>query len=254
MTRSRWTQFFLFLIVFLAVIIVLAPASLVTGFLARATAGRLTMAQTEGSVWRGAGVLLLAHDNQFLPLGHFAWRISPAANLSQIAVSVDTGSDDGPMRLLISPWSNKVEVSQAQVSLPAQLLSVFAPQLLPYRLSGELALVTERFQISQNSNSGTITVDWKQATSGLTDIAPLGDYRIFLQGTGADLKVSLTTLGGKLQLAGDGQMQIGHALTFNGTAQAAPAQEENLSNLLHHIGPELSPGKFSFTLASYPAM
>lgn len=249
MTRSRWIQSILFLIVFLTAIIVLAPASLVTGFLERATAGRLSMALTEGTLWRGAGVLLLAHDNKFLPLGHYAWRISPAANLSQIAVSVDTGTDE-PSQLLLSPWRNEVEVSRAQASLPAQLLSVFAPQLLPYRLSGELALTTEHFQITPDSNSGTVTVDWKQATSGLTDIAPLGDYRILLQGAGADMKVSLTTVAGKLQLAGNGQIQIGRALTFHGTAQAAPDQKEALSDLLHHIGPELTPGIFSFALAA----
>jgi len=248
-TRSRWLQIFLFLIVFLAVIIILAPASLVTGLLERATAGRLTMAQTEGTLWRGAGVLLLQHDNKFLPLGHYVWRISPAANLSQVAVSVDTGSDK-PTQMLISPWRNEVEVSQGSASLPAQLLSVFAPQLLPYRLSGELVLKTEHFKLTPNSNNGTVTVDWKQATSGLTDIAPLGDYRILLQGAGADMKVSLSTLTGKLQLAGNGQMQFGRALTFNGTAQAAPDQKEALSDLLHHIGPELTPGIFSFVLAA----
>jgi len=248
-TRLRWVQLFLFLIVFLAVILLLAPASLVTGFLERATAGRLTMAQTEGTLWRGAGVLLLQHDNKFLPLGHYAWRISPTANLSQIAVVVDTGADK-PSQLRISPWGNEVEVSQGSASLPAQLLPVFAPQLVPYRLSGELVLTTEYFKINDISNSGTVTVDWNKATSGLTDIAPLGDYRIVLQGAGGDLKVSLTTLAGKLQLAGNGQMQIGRELSFNGTAQAAVEQKEALSDLLHHIGPELTPGVFSFALAA----
>lgn len=248
MTRPHWVQFILFWIVFLTVIIVLAPASLVTGFLERATTGRLSMAQTKGTLWRGSVVLLLAHDNKFLPLGHYAWRISPAPNLSQIAVSVDTGADQ-PSQLRISPWRNEMEVSQAQVSLPAQLLSVFAPQLLPYRLSGELALTTEHFQITPDANTGSVMLDWKQATSGLTDIAPLGDYRILLRGAGADMKVSLTTVAGKLQLVGNGQIQIGRVLTFNGTAQAAPDQKEILSDLLHHIGPELTPGIFSFALA-----
>jgi general secretion pathway protein N len=248
-TRSRWAQLFLFLIVFLAVIAVLAPASLVTGFLERATAGRLTMAQTSGTLWRGAGVLLLQHDNKFLPLGHYAWRITPAVNLSQIAVSVDTGGDK-PTQFLISPRRNEIEVSHGHALLPAQLLSVFAPQLRPYRLSGELVLTAERFQLTPGSNIGTVTVDWNQATSGLTDIAPLGDYRIVLQGEGADLKVSLTTLTGKLKLAGNGQIQFGRALSFNGTAQAAPDQKEALSDLLHHIGPELSAGVFNFALAA----
>jgi len=247
--RSRWGQFILFWIVFLTAIILLAPASLVTGLLERATVGRLSMAQAEGTLWRGAGVLLLAHDNRFLPLGRYAWHISPAPSLSQIAVAVDTGTDV-PSQLIISPWRNEIEVSRAQASLPAQLLSVFAPQLLPYRLSGELVLTTEHFQITPDSNGGTVTVDWKQAHSGLTDISPLGDYRILLQGAGADMNVSLTTVAGKLQLAGNGQIQIGRALTFNGTAQAAPDQQEALSDLLHHIGPESSPGIFRFALAA----
>jgi general secretion pathway protein N len=242
-------QSILFLIVFLAVIIVLAPATLITGFLERATAGRLTLAQTEGTVWRGAGVLLLAHDNKFLPLGHYAWRIHPAGDLSQIVVSVDTGADN-PSQLLISPWRNEVEVSRASASLPAQLLSVFAPQLIPYRLSGELFLTTEHFQITPNSNSGTVAVDWRRASSGLTDIAPLGDYRILLQGAGTNMNVSLATLTGKLHLAGNGQMQVGRALNFSGTAQAAPDQTEALSDLLHHIGPESSPGVFNFALGA----
>lgn len=249
MTRLRWLLPLVFLGVFCALIVVLAPASLLTGLLERATAGRLSMAQTKGSLWRGAGVLLLQHDNKFLPLGHYAWRISPTANLSQIEVLVDTGEGKSS-QLLISPWHKELEVAQAQLALPAQLLSVFAPQLIPYRLSGELNLTTERFQITPKANSGELTLDWKQATSGLTDIAPLGDYRILLQGVGTNLKVSLNTLSGKLQLAGNGQIQVGRALTFNGTAQAAPDQKEALSDLLHHIGPELTPGIFSFSLAA----
>jgi hypothetical protein len=78
----------------------------------------------------------------------------------------------------------------------------------------------------------------------------LGDYRIVLQGVGVGLNVSLTTLTGKLILAGTGQMQVGRALTFKGTAQAASDQKEALSDLLHHIGPELSSGIFSFALAA----
>lgn len=249
MNQSRWWQLGLFLAIFALELLVVAPASLVTGVLEKTTAGRLTMARTEGTLWNGSGVLLLQHDNQFLPLGHYAWRVSPTINLSHIAVSVDTGSG-APSQLLVSPWRNEVEVRHGQALLPAQLLSVFAPQLVPYRLSGELLLATEYFQVSHGSNVGTITLGWKQATSGLTDITPLGDYRIVLLGEGANLKVALSTLTGKLLLDGNGRIQFGRALTFNGTAQAAADQRENLSELLHHIGPELSPGVFSFALVS----
>jgi general secretion pathway protein N len=167
--------------------------------------------------------------------------------LGRISLVVD-GGGDAPSHLLISPWRNEVEVLRGNALLPAQLLAVFAPQLTPYRLSGELLLTSDHFLLTPDSSAGTVTLDWRQATSGLTDIAPLGDYRVLLLGEGKDLKVTLSTLGGKLLLSGNGLIQPGGTLSLQGTAQAVPDQRESLSDLLHHIGPELSPGVFGFSL------
>ena len=229
----------------------MAPSTLLASLLEQLSGGRLTLAQTQGNVWQGSGVLLLQHDTQFLPLGHYTWHLYPAADLSRIHVNVDSGSGAEEMKIQISPWKNQIDVQHAHANLPAQLLSVFVPQLSPYRLSGELELVADRFTIAQQNIVGEVKLDWKQATSGLTDIAPLGDYRISLQGSGAALNVTLSTQSGKLKLNGSGQVQPGSALTFNGTAQAAPEQQESMSELLHHIGPEMSPGIFSFALVSH---
>lgn len=228
----------------------MAPAALLSGLLASSTAGRLTLAQSQGTLWRGSGVLLLQHDTQFLPLGRFAWRLSVPFNFSGLVAEVDTGKVASPTQIHLSPWKNEIEIQRGAVQLPAQLLAVFAPQLTPYRLTGELDVSTDHFVISRAKNEGMIVVDWKQAASGLTDIAPLGDYRITLLGVGQQLNIGLLTQSGKLQLTGQGAIQSGQPLEFNGTAQAAPAQKEALSELLHHMGPEYSPGIFSFALLS----
>jgi len=248
--RLRSTILWLFLFVFLLTLCITAPSTLVATLLEQLSGGRLTLAQTQGTLWKGSGVLLLQHDSKFLPLGRYGWKLYPSIDLSHINVDVSTGGIQ-ETQIRISPWKNTIDVQHAYANLPAQLLSVFAPQLSPYRLSGELLLTTDRFTIAQQNITGAVTLDWKQATSGLTDIAPLGDYRIALQGSGAVLSVKLTTQTGKLKLDGSGQMQPGSALTFNGTAQAASEQKEALSELLHHIGPELSPGVFSFALVTH---
>ena len=230
---------------------VLAPSTLVMSMLEQLSAGRLTLAQAQGTLWQGSGVLLLQHDTQFLPLGRYSWRLYPSLDLSHLNVTVHSSSDSDETKIRISPWKNEIDVQHAHAYLPAQLLSVFAPPLSPYRLSGALELTTDRFSITRQNIAGALQLDWKQATSGLTDIAPLGDYRITLQGNGALLNVALSTQSGKLKLDGSGQIQPGSALSFNGTAQAAPEQKEALSELLHHIGPELTPGVFSFALVSH---
>jgi len=248
MRAHRWLLL-VFLCAFVLALGVSAPAALVNTYLNRMTGGQLTLARTEGTLWQGSGVLLLRHGTQFLPLGRYAWQVRPATELGRISLVVD-GGGDAPSHLLISPWRNEVEVLRGNALLPAQLLAVFAPQLTPYRLSGELLLSSEHFLVTPDSSAGTVTLDWRQATSGLTDIAPLGDYRVLLLGEEKDLKITLSTLGGKLLLSGNGLIKSGGKLSLQGTAQATPDQRENLSDLLHHIGPELSPGVFGFSLSA----
>jgi general secretion pathway protein N len=101
--------------------------------------------------------------------------------------------------------------------------------------------------------NGQVSVDWLRAASGLSTIRPLGDYRISLQGNGPSMEAQLSTLSGKLQLAGKGSFDNAAGMRFNGTAQAAPGTAEaELNELLHHIGPEISPGVFTLALMPQP--
>ena len=101
--------------------------------------------------------------------------------------------------------------------------------------------------------NGQITVDWLHAASALSEIRPLGDYRILLQSNGRALDAQLSTLSGKLKLDGKGSFDNASGMRFNGTAQAAPGiAATELNELLHHIGPEVSPGVFALALMPQP--
>ncbi|MDP1635255.1 MAG: hypothetical protein Q8L69_11320, partial [Gallionellaceae bacterium] len=66
---------------------------------------------------------------------------------------------------------------------------------------------------------------------------------------GAGVDAQLSTLSGKLQLTGTGSFDPGSGMQLNGTAQAGPGEDAaELNELLHHIGPELSPGVFKLAL------
>jgi general secretion pathway protein N len=96
-------------------------------------------------------------------------------------------------------------------------------------------------------------MDWLGAASALSSIRPLGDYRILLKGNGTALDAQLSTLSGKLQLTGNGTYDNTSGMRFTGTAQAAPGTAATeLNELLHHIGPEISPGVFTLALMPQP--
>jgi len=245
-----WIASLAFAGIFCVSLAVMAPASLLSAQLESFSGSRLLLAGTRGTLWDGSGVLLFVNDTQYISLGEYAWQLRPAELLSGgLAFDVRHGEDTSPMRVRYEPLRQAAELSQWHTTLPAQVLAMISPQLRPYQLNGEIELTTESVLFSQNGIAGKAAVDWMQAGSGLTDVYPLGDYRILMEGNGRGLSVQLSTLSGKLRLSGSGQMEPGKGLSFNGTAQAMQGeQQDSLSELLHHVGPEISPGVFSLGL------
>lgn len=235
--------------VFLVGLCVFAPASLMGYALERVSGGMLSLAQTTGSVWQGSGVALLRQKSKYQTLGSYRWHLQ----VFSAALQVQAG-EAAPMTVRYAPFSGRISVDNLHLDLPASALELAAPQLGPYQLQGTLATGSEHLTIGNSGVEGKLTVDWLRAASGLSEIRPLGDYRILLQGNGTSLDAQLSTLSGKLILAGTGSFDQKSGMRINGTAQAAPgAAAVELNELLHHIGPEIRPGVFTLALMPQPA-
>jgi general secretion pathway protein N len=230
--------------VFLIGLLAFAPASLMGYALDRASGGTLRLAQTSGSVWQGSGVLLLRQKSRSQTLGSYRWKLM----VFSAALQVQAGSA-APMTVRYLPFAGRVSIDKLHVTLPASIMEIGAPQLAPYQLQGTLQAGSEHLTVDAAGLDGQVTLDWLQAASGLSEIRPLGDYRILVQGKGAALDAQLSTLSGKLQLTGTGSFDQATGMRFSGTAQAAPGTAEaELNELLHHIGPEIRPGVFTLAL------
>jgi general secretion pathway protein N len=236
--------------VFLVGLFAFAPASLMGYALARASGGTLSLAQTAGSVWQGSGVALLKNKARYQTLGSYRWHL----NLLSASLQVHAG-EAAPMTVRYAPFSGRIDIDNLQLALPASAMEIAAPQLGPYQLQGTLAAHSDHVAVDATGVTGQITVNWLRAASGLSAIRPLGDYRILLQGNGAALDAQLSTLSGKLVLAGQGRFDKTNGMQVNGTAQAAPgAAVEELTEMLHHIGPEIRPGVFALSLMPQAAV
>ena len=83
---------------------------------------------------------------------------------------------------------------------------------------------------------GSLRAEAMDMSSRLSTLAPLGSYRVDVEGRGASASVRLSTLSGALILAGDGVWN-GQRMQFSGTARAAPGREQSLATLLGLLGP-----------------
>ena len=249
MTLHRLLLVLIFGSVFLIGLCTFAPASLMGYALERASGGALSLAQTAGSLWQGSGVALLRQKARFQALGSYRWKL----HLLSAALQVQA-AESAPMTVRYVPFAGRISIDNLRLTLPASIMEIAAPQLGPYQLQGTLDAHSEHLSLDAAGMNGQITVDWAQAASGLSGIRPLGDYRILLQGNGAGLDAQLSTRSGKLQLSGTGSFDKTNGMRIDGTAQAAPgAAATELSELLHHLGPEVSPGVFTLALMPQPA-
>jgi general secretion pathway protein N len=85
---------------------------------------------------------------------------------------------------------------------------------------------------------GQATLDLTDISSRVATVDVLGSYRAVVLGNAAGgdtVTLQLSTIGGPLQLSGNGQW-AGAKLRFTGEASAAEGSEAALNNLLNIIG------------------
>ncbi len=247
MNKWSWT---LLIAVYLCVLIVTAPASLLSRIIDRASNGRVELANTRGTLWSGsANPVLHQRSGGLITLTTLHWNIAPLGLVSgklNAQLQWDDEAQFSPMDIIASP--GQVELRRAYLPLSALLLDEASDFLKPAQLRGQIILKSDSLMITKQGVQGTATADWLNASSLLSSIAPLGNYHFTFSSSSAGVDIALNTASGALQLAGQGHFSASAGLDFKGTAQAASGKEEALRELLGHLGPEERPGVNTFTL------
>lgn len=243
----------LFASVYLLTLLITAPASLLDKGVQYASQGRVVLANAGGSVWDGSAIpALRTQDGSLVALPFLRWKIA-APSLLTGKIQVRLQWDDQPPASATDAVLSfsQVELHHVLLQLPASILGEASPTLKPAQFRGQLGIQSDRLVFSSRGMEGAAIVDWRQASSALSAIAPLGDYRLALNGAGDRIHTVLTTTSGILLLEGDGNWLTGRGLEFHGKAQASAGNYDNLTELLHHLGPEISPGVHGFNLTPH---
>jgi general secretion pathway protein N len=115
-------------------------------------------------------------------------------------------------------------------------LSLVTPQ-------GKVRITTEGLALSPDKMDGTATLEWLNASSSLSSVQPLGDYRLEITGAEKNASLKLTTLRGDLEFTGQGswQLQTGQ-VQINGSALPR-ARASELGSFLNMLGADQGGGR-----------
>ncbi|MDT7837598.1 type II secretion system protein N [Aquabacterium sp. OR-4] len=248
-----------------------APAQWLAEALQQATAGRLLLAQAEGSVWQGSAVPVLtggpgSRDAAALP-GRLHWQLRPGWRGLQLSARHDCCLN-GTLQARLAPgWSGWTVTLDGRADgqplgrWPATWLAGLGTPWNTLQLGGLLQLSTAGLTLQSAQGrlqvAGTLALELHDTQSRLSPLPVLGSYRLSLEGGSAGTPpgaapgqppapptppqalLRLETLDGRqpsaLRLNGSGHWS-GARLRFRGQAEAAPGQDGPLANLLNIIG------------------
>lgn len=241
---KRWRLAAIGLAFYALAVIAHAPATLVDAGLQRISHGKLRLAEAQGTLWSGSGQIEMRDSGGRSGVAKsFAWHVLPESLLrGHLVCKVELEQTAKPFMVTISLY--KIELANADISLPATVLGLGVPKLAPLGLTGDVLLHIASLSIERKRMQGNATLQWRDAGSALAPISPLGDYELNLDGDGATAHALLRTMQGPLQLDGKGSWVSGDNPDFIAIARVLPQHQQQISPLLRMIAVDRGDGSF----------
>ena len=245
---TRWLLLAAGISAYLLFMLATVPATLLDTLLQRASDGRVRLADARGTVWSGAGHLETRDTRRQTGIARkLGWDCAPASLLrGHLSCTLDL--EGSPRRFPVRFFPARIEIANADISVPAAMLGIALPKLAPFGPGGDLQLRIADLAIGQGGVRGNADLQWRGASSLHTAVSPLGNYEMRFEPAATGMTATLSTLDGPLQLAGSGAWANGARPVFQATARIAPQQREQLEPFLRMIAVERGAGNFELQL------
>lgn len=222
-----------------------APAAFADRALDQATAGRVRLAETDGTIWRGSGRLVLvdlgANEGERRSLagvtvpGRIDWNVRALPLLiGQVDAAIRIEGMTQPVR--IQGDVDEIRISGGALALPSVELGRMGSPWNTLRPSGALSLRWENLLLKQGALEGRAQIELRDASSAMTPVRPLGSYRVEIVGQGGQADLSIQTLAGPLRLQGTGNFNARNGLRFTAEARPDAVEQARLQSFLGLIG------------------
>ncbi len=218
------------------------PATWMAPIVEMQTAGRLTLGDAQGTLWRGSAFIGGAPggSDPVTPLlpGRFSWRLSPMLLLGQVDAELENTAALSQPVSVAGSW-HQWQISPAAILLSAERLAALGAPFNTVQPSGQMRLSWGPLQLVRQGGKiemvGSMNLEINDFASRLSPIMPLGAYNLALDWRGQQASATLKTVKGPMLLSGSGTFAGGH-LQFSGKAEIEAGQEERLANLLSLLG------------------
>jgi general secretion pathway protein N len=198
-----------------------------------------------GSLWHGKGRLVIYYP-QAVPhdLGQTEWTINPFWLLTgRVQLTLQSNTPERQIKTTLGIAKGSLSIKDTEAAFPASFVGQLYPPATLIDPQGQVRLRTSDLVFGQQNLEGSATLEWQGAGSSLSNVQPLGDYRLDITGAGKAANLKLTTLRGALELTGQGGWQVANGqVQFSGSANPRD-RSEDLAALLKLLGDDQGGGR-----------
>ncbi len=214
------------------------PARWVEARIAAAAPGRYQALAVNGTLWKGDAQAVVNAPGGTLVIDRFEWTFRPARLLQgRLAFAIDVKGAGFDARYEATHSLAGAGLRDLTAHADAAIAAAVVPLVARWRPEGQVSLTAGSIDVSGQDVRGDARIEWKGAAIGLSEVKPLGTYRLALEAGGPGAKLDLTTIEGSLRVAGKGRVDWPTRLTFTGEARGEAAKAEALGPLLDLMGP-----------------
>ncbi len=233
------------IIAYFIFLISLTPASGLAWAISQQSDAALSLTQTQGTIWNGAGRIIVNNKHgQPIDAGRINWHINPWGLLvGAINIHVKAESFHRQLETRVRIRYGEIRLADTKIELSAQGLKELFPAAALISPSGEILITSTSFAIQPKILSGKIELHWRNASTALLHNQTLGDFTLVATADGSQLNLSLLTVTGNLELnaSGSWDMLANGELRLSGTARAR-ANANQLQPLLLLLGKDQGNG------------
>ena len=212
---------------FLLFMLISLPAYWVDWLLQRAGQDMVRIQEPTGTLWNGAGTLVVRSLGQPVLQSRIAWSIQPQWLFTgKLGVHITSRDSNTPLKATLRLGYRHLAIRDVDATLPAGAISVFNPAVSLVAPAGRLQLVSEQATLTPAGLDGNLQLTWLGAGASMSGLSELGDYRLVVTGRGATAELKIDTLRGDVGVAAQGEWQTQGAGPLALTGSIAPGSRE----------------------------
>lgn len=221
------------------------PAALLRLGAGAASARQLVLEQPTGGLWSGsAGLSWQAPGRPAYALGRWQWSFTLSGGLPAWRLQPLDGpwSGHGTLR----PGFGEVELRELELEGNASALPPGLGAVDMIHPGGRVALRSPRLHVAGGRASGQGSLAWRDASSALVALAPLGSWHADWKLKDSAGDYTVVTERGPLEVDAHGRIGADGHVSVQARAWSDPGSARMLLPLLQLIGPPAADGSVSF--------